>query len=155
MSATVSTIMMASCHTWIYEFGSSFHANLKVAANKESGSVDCMSLGYLPQGSSMTGRFWDRHWTWYWGRRTLFIFGPRPWWQSNIVPRGLCEYCSFDGVRLRLIGSEQRVEVHGHHWQADAVLAVLPRMGYERKPAEVVDVPSKLAPWPRVIVMAY
>jgi len=40
------------------------------------------------------------------------------------------------------------------HWQADAVLAVLPRMGDERKPAEVVDVPSKFAPWPRVIVMA-
>jgi hypothetical protein len=85
VSGTVSTIMMTSCHTWIYEFGSSFHANLK-AAKKESGSVDCMAWGRPSQSFKYdwTGRFRETSLDVVLGTSNTFYIWTTALWQSDM-----------------------------------------------------------------------
>lgn len=53
------------------------------------------------------------------------------------VPRGMCEYLlRLMELNFASLSLQKGLELHGHHWQADAVLAVFPQVGNERKPAE-------------------
>ena len=82
--------------------------------------------------------------TWYLGAyEHFYIPGPDVWITTSVlvavpycVPRGMCEYLlrlmELDFASLSL---QKGLELHGHHWQADAVLAVFPQVGNERKPA--------------------
>ena len=123
--------------------------------------MDCMAWGdaEFEYGSPFLGTSL----TWYLGRMNTFIclaqlFG------SNHDLGGSPILCAswYMQVLLRLMEldfaslcPQKGLELRGHHWQADAVLTVLPRVGDERKPAEDVDVPFMIAPKPRGVVMAY